>query len=149
MKKVSYLVAILFIIVGLDLILVDGDIGSGLVGIILGGLVLSIPKEKFEEWKDKKQEKQLRIKKRDLDEIQAIQKKTVNYKKMAVCPNCGNTDIRFLGNNKKGFSVGKAIGGAALTGGIGTLAGFAGKKGKKNSWHCSQCGNLFKLKSRI
>lgn len=149
MKKFSYFIAIIFIIAGLDLILIDGDIGAGLVGIVLGGLVLSIPKEKFIEWEEKKKEKQLTKKERVLDEVQSIQKKTVSYKKMAACPNCGNTDIQFLGNNKKGFSVGKAIGGAALTGGIGTLAGFAGKKGKKDSWHCSQCGHLFRLKSRI
>ena len=46
-------------------------------------------------------------------------------------------------NNRKGFSIGKAVGGAILTGGIGTLAGFAGKKGK-NEWHCSDCGRTFK-----
>lgn len=38
-------------------------------------------------------------------------------------------------NNRKSFSVNKAVGGAALTGGIGTLAGFAGKKGK-DQWFC-------------
>lgn len=46
-------------------------------------------------------------------------------------------------NNRKGFSVGKATGGALLTGGIGLLAGFAGKKGK-NEWYCNNCGRTFK-----
>ncbi len=35
-------------------------------------------------------------------------------------------------NNRKGFSTGKAIGGAVLTGGVGAIAGFAGKKEKIN-----------------
>lgn len=59
------------------------------------------------------------------------------------CPNCSSTNIDYLGNNKKSFSVGKAVGGAALTGGIGTLAGFAGKKGKSDKWHCKNCGQVF------
>lgn len=46
---------------------------------------------------------------------------------------------------KKGFSVGKAVGGAILTGGIGTLAGFAGKKGK-NQWFCQNCNKVFETK---
>lgn len=64
-------------------------------------------------------------------------------KNVVKCPNCKGTDLENLGNNKKSFSVGKAIGGAALTGGIGTLAGFAGKKGKSDKWHCKSCGQLF------
>lgn len=59
------------------------------------------------------------------------------------CPNCSSRNVQHLGNDKKAFSVGKALGGAALTGGIGTLAGFAGKKGKKDKWHCQNCGNRF------
>lgn len=59
------------------------------------------------------------------------------------CPNCKGTDLENLGNNKKSFSVGKAVGGAVLTGGIGTLAGFAGKKGKTDKWHCKNCGQIF------
>lgn len=46
---------------------------------------------------------------------------------------------------KKAFSVGKAIGGALLTGGIGTLAGFAGKKGKYEVF-CMNCGHRWKTK---
>lgn len=62
------------------------------------------------------------------------------------CPYCRSLNVHFMHNNRKGFSVGKAIGGAALTGGIGSLAGFTGKKGKKNTWHCAECGRTFKSK---
>lgn len=62
------------------------------------------------------------------------------------CPNCGSKDITFAGNKRKGFSVGKAVGGAVLTGGIGTLAGFTGKKGKKNQFICMSCGKEFTSK---
>lgn len=44
------------------------------------------------------------------------------------CKYCRSTNVAFMQNNRKGFSIGKAVGGAILTGGIGTLAGFAGKK---------------------
>ncbi|BDQ51677.1 hypothetical protein [Enterococcus faecalis] len=54
-------------------------------------------------------------------------------------------NVEFMQNNRKSFSVGKAAGGAILTGGVGTLAGFAGKKGK-NQWHCKNCGNTFTSK---
>lgn len=59
------------------------------------------------------------------------------------CPECTSTDFQHLGNKRKGFSVGKAAGGAILTGGIGTLAGFAGKDGKKERWLCNKCGIKF------
>ncbi|MGN1114323.1 MAG: hypothetical protein ACI4RC_04300 [Oscillospiraceae bacterium] len=61
------------------------------------------------------------------------------------CPKCKSTNIQVLGNDRKGFSVGKAIGGALLTGGIGTLAGFAGKKGKYEVF-CMSCGHRWKVK---
>lgn len=61
------------------------------------------------------------------------------------CPQCDSTNVNFMQNNKKNFSIGKATAGAALTGGIGTLAGFAGKKGN-NQWHCKSCGNVFETK---
>ena len=64
-----------------------------------------------------------------------------------VCPRCDSTNIQFMQNNKKAFSVGKAVGGAVLTGGVGALAGFAGKKGD-DQWHCNQCGNVFTTKKR-
>ena len=48
------------------------------------------------------------------------------------CPKCRSMNVEFMQNNRKSFSVGKAAGGAILTGGVGTLAGFAGKKGKIN-----------------
>lgn len=64
-----------------------------------------------------------------------------------ICPHCDSINVDFVQNNKKGFSVGKAAAGAALTGGVGTLAGFAGKKGN-NTWHCKACGNLFETKGK-
>lgn len=64
-----------------------------------------------------------------------------------VCPNCKSSDVDFMQNNKKNFSVGKATAGAVLTGGVGALAGFAGKKGK-NQWHCKNCGNIFETKNK-
>lgn len=62
-----------------------------------------------------------------------------------VCPKCKSTNIQVMGNNKKGFSVGKAVVGGLLTGGIGTLAGFAGKKGKYDVF-CMDCGHRFQVK---
>ena len=61
------------------------------------------------------------------------------------CPRCKSTNIPVLGQKRKGFSAGKALGGAFLTGGIGLLAGFAGKKGKYEVF-CGDCGCRFKVK---
>lgn len=60
------------------------------------------------------------------------------------CIRCKSTNVEYMTNDRKGFSVGKAAAGGLLTGGVGTLAGFAGKKGKKNIWHCKDCGKQFK-----
>lgn len=62
-----------------------------------------------------------------------------------ICPMCMSSNINILGNDRKGFSVGKAVGGALLTGGIGALAGFAGKKGKYEVF-CMNCGHRWKVK---
>ncbi len=61
------------------------------------------------------------------------------------CPKCKSTNVQFMQQGKKAFSIGKAVGGAVLTGGIGTLAGFAGKKGKKQ-WFCQNCNSTFETK---
>ena len=63
----------------------------------------------------------------------------------AKCPKCGSTNIQILGEKKKGFSVGKAVGGALLTGGIGALVGFTGKKGKYDVF-CGDCGHRYQIK---
>lgn len=59
------------------------------------------------------------------------------------CPYCGSTNINTLGADKKNFSVGKATAGAILTGGVGLLAGFAGKKTGKTNFVCMNCGKQF------
>lgn len=61
------------------------------------------------------------------------------------CPHCKSTDVEFMVQQRKGFSIGKAAAGTILTGGVGALAGFAGKKGKKE-WHCKNCGAVFATK---
>jgi phage protein len=84
---------------------------------------------------------------RELEAFRANQEKKKQEKKQNIitCPNCKSKDVTFLQQDKKAFSVGKAVGGAVLTGGIGALAGFAGKKGNKQ-WHCQNCGNMFETK---
>ena len=61
------------------------------------------------------------------------------------CPKCGSHNIETMGNDRKGFSVGKAVGGTILAGGVGSLAGFAGKKGKYEVF-CKDCGCRWKTK---
>jgi phage protein len=84
---------------------------------------------------------------RELEAFRANQEKKKQEKKQNIitCPNCKSKDVTFLQQDKKAFSVGKAVGGAVLTGGVGALAGFAGKKGNKQ-WHCKNCGNFFETK---
>lgn len=84
---------------------------------------------------------------RELEAFRANQEKKKQEKKQNIitCPNCNSKDVSFLQQDKKAFSVGKAVGGAVLTGGVGALAGFTGKKGNKQ-WHCQNCGNMFETK---
>ncbi len=58
---------------------------------------------------------------------------------MVKCPKCGSDQITA---NKKGFSGGKAVAGAILTGGVGLLAGLHGSK--KIVITCLACGHNFK-----
>lgn len=85
----------------------------------------------------------------NVEDESELAKKTENLKSInkndAYCPSCGSNNFQVMGNNRKGFSVGKAIGGTILVGGIGTLAGFAGKKGKYDCL-CNECGKRFKMK---
>lgn len=75
----------------------------------------------------------------------AISSSTINTSKSRLrCPHCGSTNVQPLGQHRKGFSVGKAVGGAVLTGGVGALAGFAGKKTKQTDFVCMNCGKQFK-----
>ena len=61
------------------------------------------------------------------------------------CPKCDSLNVVPIGESKKGFSMGKAIGGGILTGGIGTMAGFIGKK-RGNNFYCQDCGNIYTVK---
>ncbi|MFT8406142.1 hypothetical protein [Liquorilactobacillus nagelii] len=62
------------------------------------------------------------------------------------CPKCKSHNIQVLDNRRKAFSLGKAAVGGVLYGGIGTIAGFAGAKGKKYDAVFMYCGNKFKIK---
>lgn len=75
----------------------------------------------------------------------ALKKQKKLEKNAIKCPHCKSKNVQFMQQGKKGFSVGKAVGGAALAGSVGTLAGFTGKNGKKQ-WHCQECGNVFETK---
>ena len=66
------------------------------------------------------------------------------------CPKCKSLNVVPLGQDRKGFSVGKAVGGGTLTAvtggmGLGLLAGFIGKKGKYQ-FYCQDCGKRFEHK---
>jgi len=56
-----------------------------------------------------------------------------------LCPKCGSNQLTA---NQKGFSGGKALAGAVLTGGIGLLAGTIGSKDVIIT--CLSCGKQFK-----
>jgi len=65
--------------------------------------------------------------------------------KQIECPKCKSLNVVPLGQERKGFSVGKTLGGVALAGPIGSLAGFIGKKGKYQ-FYCQDCGRRFEHK---
>lgn len=60
---------------------------------------------------------------------------------VACCPKCGSTSISA---NKKGFGVGKAAIGVAITGGL--IGAVAGNIGAKKVWvTCLNCGHRWKI----
>lgn len=78
----------------------------------------------------------------DIIEVNLTQQDKINILKkeatdngVACCPKCGCTT---LSANKKGFGIGKAVIGAAVTGGIGLIAGNKGAK--KVRITCLNCG---------
>lgn len=99
-----------------------------------------IPKEVLQQ----KKEEKARIKAEKKAHAQAVIQQLQKAKMK--CPRCGSTNIQLAGKHRKGFSVGKAVGGAVLTGGIGALAGFAGKQTGKSDWVCLDCGRSFTIK---
>lgn len=76
--------------------------------------------------------------------VESIQR--ARLKEKMKCPRCGSRNIQPAGVHKGGFSVGKAVGGTILTGGIGSLVGFAGKQTGKSDWVCLDCGRSFTIK---
>lgn len=91
-----------------------------------------------------KSEKQAERKRLAQDKKAQVRKAGLFHKGVH-CPKCRSLNVQFMQNKKRGFSIGKAVGGTILTKGlvIGSLAGFAGKRGKKNQWHCMNCGKTF------
>ncbi|MDM8331561.1 hypothetical protein QUW45_02500 [Limosilactobacillus pontis] len=70
--------------------------------------------------------------------------KSNEKKGILCCPLCGSTDLQAVGgNDRKDFSLSKAVGGAILAGGIGALAGFAGEGSDKVKLVCMNCGLKF------
>lgn len=137
----SILGFILYLYLGKDMATYTDGLMLFILAIALGALFLGTRSNNFYDKWEKLHEKA----QKDLDELNKqtpVQKENKNIIK---CPTCQSREVQFMQNNKKGFSVGKAIGGAALTGGIGTLAGFAGKKGK-NQWFCTNCHTTFETK---
>ena len=63
------------------------------------------------------------------------------------CLKCYSDDIFVMGENKKSFSVKKAVAGTVLTGGVGAIAGFAGKKNGYDCY-CGDCKHRFLLKDK-
>ncbi|MFU1594084.1 hypothetical protein [Streptococcus dysgalactiae] len=71
-------------------------------------------------------------------------KQVIKKEKEAVrCPKCKSTNVVFMQQDKKTFSVKKAVAGTLLIGG--TVMGFLGEKGKKQ-WHCNDCSCIFETK---
>jgi ssDNA-binding Zn-finger/Zn-ribbon topoisomerase 1 len=71
---------------------------------------------------------------------QVLAEKKAEAEKPVSCPKCESTQ---LSANKKGFSVGKAIGGALILGPLGLAGGFAGSNDIKLT--CIKCGHNWQV----
>ena len=96
-----------------------------------------------EEFRQAKEE--FRQAKEELRQANEELKEEFRQARAVKCPHCKSTDVEFMVQQRKAFSIGKAAAGTVMTGGVGALAGFAGKKGKKE-WHCKNCGAVFATK---
>ncbi len=96
------------------------------------------------DWENSKDERLEQKLERQAQAAESL--KELNEKYALKCPYCSSKNVDFMQNKKKNFSVGKAVAGTALTGGVGSLAGFVGKKGN-NQWHCKNCGQIFETKN--
>lgn len=73
---------------------------------------------------------------------------TIQDRNQMTCKKCGGHEFQLAGDNSKKYSFGKSVAGSVglgiVTGGLGFIAGgavgFAGKKGKKNTFVCMNCG---------
>ncbi|MFT8491510.1 hypothetical protein [Liquorilactobacillus satsumensis] len=100
-----------------------------------------------EENEKDKEEKALKAQRPVVQNITINEQPKKKYKRHAPkCPKCKSHDIQVLDNRRKAFSLGKAAIGGVIYGGIGTIVGFAGKRGKKYDAICMQCGKKFKIK---
>lgn len=107
--------------------------------VIIAFIIYKVKTETPEEKKARQKELEA------FKERKEQKKQAQTVSNIITCPNCNSKNVSFLQQDKKAFSVGKAAAGAVLTGGVGALAGFAGKKGNKQ-WHCKNCGNMFETK---
>lgn len=70
------------------------------------------------------------------------------------CNKCGGHEFQLAGDNSKKYSFGKSVAGSVglgvMTGGLGFIVGgavgFAGKKGKKNTFVCLNCGKSIEVR---
>ena len=69
-----------------------------------------------------------------------LAEKKAEAEKPVECPKCKSTQISA---SKKGFSVGKAIGGALILGPFGLVGGFAGSGDLKLT--CIKCGHNWQI----
>lgn len=67
------------------------------------------------------------------------------FSKELKCKKCKSLNIELIDDGKKGFSGGKALGGAFFLGPLGLLFGLGGKRGKKH-FRCKDCGRVFTAK---
>lgn len=116
---------------------------GGLAGTDVDNYISSIDEdEKIDLIKTFRKEKQQEIQRQQI-QIQPTAtptiKTVVENNHLPSCPKCKSKQVTF---NKKGFSTGKALTGAVLTGGIGLLAGGIGKN--KIILTCLKCGHTWK-----
>ena len=101
---------------------------------------------KFLDHVHEKNEKKSLEKEKQAEQI-VIKTEEKKYNRHAPkCPKCKSHNIQILDNKRKAFSLGKAAVGGALYGIGGTIAGFAGKRGKKYEAICMDCGKKFTIK---
>jgi DNA-directed RNA polymerase subunit M/transcription elongation factor TFIIS len=96
---------------------------------------------------DKLKEQAKEMHQKEVDKILAEKERiaTMDAQGIPYCAKCKSQSVQYV-ERRKQLSVGRAVVGGALTGGLGAVVGAVSSNKHKGVMKCLKCGNEWKLK---